>query len=133
MPLSSPKFPPDNGWCDVFGFVPTVVFKAPQHFRSSEKQPTWDGCFFFFRQSVYSVIFLDYLLGYFSGLSPRLFFWTISSVIFLDYLLGYFSGLSPPLFFWTTVCPGQYIHKSLRRWMSTFVTVWGPRSACHFL
>ena len=54
---------------------PHIVSQASQHFRSSEKQATCEGCF-----------------------ARR---------------------LSARSFPFTPACPGQYTHRSLRRWMST--------------
>ena len=37
--------PPGDRKRDVLGFVPAGLSQAPQHFRSSDTQATWDGCF----------------------------------------------------------------------------------------
>ena len=49
--------PPGDRWCDVLSFVPAGILKLlSQHFRSSEKQATCEGCLA--PQSICSVVSL---------------------------------------------------------------------------
>ena len=60
--------PPGDRWCDMsLALCPQVVSQAPQHFRSTEKQATCEGCFT--RQSICSVI--SFHSGMFRAVHPQ--------------------------------------------------------------
>jgi len=94
LPLSHLSSPGDQ-WCDILGFVPTGISQASQHFRSSEKQATCEGCFP--SQSVCSVISLHSSMS--RAVYPLRSFWGWMSTIDT-----FQSGLPIPLFvFWQEI------------------------------
>ena len=82
--------PPGGRWCDVLGFVPAGVSQAPQHFRSSETQATYEGCFA--RQYICSVIPLPPIMSRVVQCTHRSFLRWMSTIATFQ------SGLPIPLF-----------------------------------
>ena len=87
---------------------PQVISLAPQHFRTSETQVTCDGKL----QALVYDIFLE------EGAGKR-----CSECVVMVALPA---SLSARSFLFTPACPGQYTHRSFRRWLSTIDIIQHP-------